>query len=175
MYFLHDTHHGTLFSTFSLLSWPEMEINTCQFGAISDSATHSTSCQRFFGIHFGCGYFLISKKKTSMLKLTVTGPPSVPLLSASISTSSSQVLNLKNLWVVSIFENASPRKSTVLSNSPVMTYLYFSNIILLICMISWLQLISPSRYSTFCPADMECSGPIFSRWGNFSSSDSTSF
>ena len=28
---------------------------TCRFRTISDSATHSTSCQKFFEIHFHCG------------------------------------------------------------------------------------------------------------------------
>ena len=30
-------------------------MNMCRFGNNSDSATRSTSCQRFFGIHFCCG------------------------------------------------------------------------------------------------------------------------
>ena len=70
-----------------------------------------------------------------MMKLLVTGPPSGSFSSVSISASSSQVLNLKNLWFVSLFDNTSPMKLTVLSNSPVMSCLYFTNIILLICMI----------------------------------------
>ena len=43
MYFLYDTHHGTVFSTFSSVSRLKMEMKTCQFGAILDSATRSTS------------------------------------------------------------------------------------------------------------------------------------
>ena len=52
----HDRKHNAhYFSTFSLISWPKMEIKTCRFGPISDSATRSTSCRRFFEIHFRCG------------------------------------------------------------------------------------------------------------------------
>ena len=53
-YFLHDTHNGTVFSNFSSIYWPRMEMKTCQFGTISDSAARSTSCQRFFKIHLCC-------------------------------------------------------------------------------------------------------------------------
>ena len=55
MYFFNDTHHGTFFNTFSLIYWLEIKRKTCQFGNILDLTTRSTSSQRFFGIHFGCG------------------------------------------------------------------------------------------------------------------------
>ena len=55
MYFLHDTRHGTVFTTFSLIYWLDIKKKTCQFGNILDLTTRSTSSQRFFGIHFGCG------------------------------------------------------------------------------------------------------------------------
>ena len=32
-----------------------METKTCRFRTILDPATHSTSCQKFFEIHFHCG------------------------------------------------------------------------------------------------------------------------
>ena len=110
-----------------------------------------------------------------MVKSPVTGPTSGSLLSVSISALSSQVLNQQILWVVYLFDNAFPGKLIVLSNYPVMICLYFSNIILLICMISWPKSIVPSRYLNVCPADTECSGPISSKWGSFSSSNSTIF
>ena len=54
MYFLHDTHHGTVFSTSSSVFWTKMEMKTCQFGNILDSATRSTSCRWFFEIRIDC-------------------------------------------------------------------------------------------------------------------------
>ena len=50
------------FSTFSSISRPTMETKTRRFGTISDSATRSTSCSRFFEIHFHCVHFLILNK-----------------------------------------------------------------------------------------------------------------
>ena len=47
--------HFYYFSTFSSISWPKIETKTCRFGTISDSATRSISCRRFFEIHFRCG------------------------------------------------------------------------------------------------------------------------
>ena len=41
-------------STFSSIYWPKTETKTCRFGTIPDSATRSTSCRRFFDIHFCC-------------------------------------------------------------------------------------------------------------------------
>ena len=108
-----------------------------------------------------------------MVKLMVIGPPSGSFSSVSIYASSSQVLNFQFLWVVSLCENSLPRKFTFPSNSPFMPYLSFEKIILLICMISWSQLIVPGGYLNFCPADTECSRSSYSRWGNFSSINST--
>ena len=62
MYFLRDTHHGTVSSTFPLISRPKMKVKTCQFGVISGLATRSTSCRRFLEIDIGCGIFLIIKQ-----------------------------------------------------------------------------------------------------------------
>ena len=55
MYFLHDTHHGTIFSTFSLISRQKMKMKTCQFSTILYLATRSTYSRWFLGILFGCG------------------------------------------------------------------------------------------------------------------------
>ena len=52
MYLLHDTHHGTGFSVFSLTSQRKMKIKMCQFGAISGLATRSISCWWFFEFIF---------------------------------------------------------------------------------------------------------------------------
>ena len=74
MYFLHDTHHGTLFSTFSSIYRPKMETKTGQFRTISDSATRSTSCRRFFVVRFCCGeisFFLISNSGRTIPTLAV--------------------------------------------------------------------------------------------------------
>ena len=63
MYVLHDTHHGTVLSTFSSLYRSKMETKMCQFGYILIKATCSTSCQRFFEIHFGCREMNVFNKK----------------------------------------------------------------------------------------------------------------
>ena len=47
--------HFYYFSTLYSISRPKIETKTCRFGTISDSATCSTSCRRFFKIHFRCG------------------------------------------------------------------------------------------------------------------------
>ena len=57
--FLHDTQHGTVLPTFSLISLPKMKMKTCRFRNISDSATCSTSCQRFLKIHLVADFFKI--------------------------------------------------------------------------------------------------------------------
>ena len=69
MYFLHDTHHGTVFTTFYLIYWLEIKVKTCQFGNILDLTTRSTSSQRFFGINYGCGEknCLITLSKTFLI------------------------------------------------------------------------------------------------------------
>ena len=54
---LHDLdgkHNAHYFSTFSSISRPKMELKTCQFRTILDSALRSTSYQRVFKIHFRC-------------------------------------------------------------------------------------------------------------------------
>ena len=42
------------FSTFSSIYYTTMETKTCRFGTMSDSATGSTYCRRFFKIRFRC-------------------------------------------------------------------------------------------------------------------------
>ena len=108
MYFLHDTHHSTVFSAFYLISWPKMEMKKCQLGSISYSATRSTSCRQFFESRFGCGEIncFNRQKIRQWWKLPVIGTPPGSLSSVSIYTSSSQVLNYQILLVVSLFDNS---------------------------------------------------------------------
>ena len=70
---MHDNRHGTVFTTFSLIYWLDIKKKTCQFGNILDLTKRSTSSQRFFGIHFGCGEknFLIALSKTFFMIVVV--------------------------------------------------------------------------------------------------------
>ena len=54
MYFLYDTHHSTVLSTFSYIYRLKIKMKMCQFRTISDSSTRSASCPRSFGIRFCC-------------------------------------------------------------------------------------------------------------------------
>ena len=62
MNFLYDTHHGTVLSAFSSISWPKTEMKTCRFGDISDSYMRSTSFRQFFVIRFCCGEIMFFNK-----------------------------------------------------------------------------------------------------------------
>ena len=172
MHFLHDTHYGTMFPNF-FISRPKMEMKTCQFGTISDSATRSTSCRRFFGIRFGCREINVSNKQ----KIRQWWSCRWQVLPLDRYHLSRYLPRHHKYWIYNFLGSLSiwnefPRKSTVLSNSLVIPFPP-PNIILLICMISWSQLITPSRYLNFCTADTEYSGPRSSIRGNFYSSNST--